>query len=191
MSDEQDTDLTQFDLSLKKKKKRVKPVDSSIPIEEKQQEQQEYDYTFLLDRLYRSLREQHPNLVSRKKTVIPVPVMIAMGSKKSMWVNFSTTLQIVHRPPEHLQSYIISELNSTCSIDSNSRLLIRGKFTSKHLQTVMQKYMTNYVACQMCHGSDTLLIKDTITRIYFMNCESCGSSRSVQPIKNGYTHGHS
>lgn len=194
MSEEQDADLAQFDLALKRKKKKVKSQlvlihEEKEPEQEQEQEQEEeHDYVMLLDRLYRLLREEHPNLVSRKKTVIPVPIIAGMGSKKSMWVNFASMLQTIHRPSEHVQAYMISELNSACSIDSNNRLLMRGKFNSKNIQSIMQKYITEYVACHMCRGSDTLLMKDVVTRIYFMNCEACGSSRSVPPIKNGYSH---
>lgn len=190
-----DSDLSQFDLSLKKKKKKKKTLDS-IDIDPQNDEKQsnsefddsEYDYTYLLDRIYSSLREKNPALFTRTKMVIPVPNMLAAGSKKSMWINYSQTLQIIHRQPEHLQAYVNSELNTQTSIDSNIRLIIRGKFSSKNIQSILQKYIVEYVTCKNCHCSETFLSKDPITRLYYMDCDVCGASKSVPNIKNGYNH---
>jgi translation initiation factor 2 subunit 2 len=41
-----------------------------------------------------------------------------------------------------------------------------------------------YVTCKTCKSHDTLLTKEN--RIFFMSCESCGSRRSVNPIKSGF-----
>lgn len=41
-----------------------------------------------------------------------------------------------------------------------------------------------YVTCKTCKSPDTLLTKEN--RIFFMSCESCGSRRSVNPIKSGF-----
>lgn len=189
---EQDSDLNQFDLSLKKKKKKKKTPDP-VPSQDDEKltsefDESEYDYTYLLDRIYSSLREKNPALFSRTKKIIPVPNVLSVGSKKSMWVNFSQTLQVLHRQPEHLQAYINSELNTQTSIDSNIRLIVRGKFSTKNVQSILQKYIIEYVTCKNCHSTETLLSKDPITRLYYMDCEICGSSKSVPNIKNGYNH---
>jgi len=188
-----DSDLSQFDLSLKKKKKKKKVIDS---VEEEKEEKKEssefddseYDYTYLLDRIYSSLREKNPALFTRTKMVIPVPNMLAAGSRKTMWVNYAQTLQVIHRQPEHLQAYVNSELNTLTSIDSNVRLIIRGKFSSKHIQSILQKYIQEYVTCKNCHCSETCMSKDPITRLYYIDCDVCGASKSVPNIKNGYKH---
>lgn len=189
-----DSDLSQFDLSLKKKKKKKKTSDliEDDHKDDKQDssefEDSEYDYIYLLDRIYSSLREKNPALFSRTKMVVPVPNILGAGSKKSMWINYAQTLQIIHRQPEHLQAYVNSELNTQTSIDSNIRLIIRGKFTSKNIQSILQKYIVEYVTCKNCHCSETILSKDPITRLYYMDCDVCGASKSVPNIKNGYNH---
>ena len=33
---------------------------------------------------------------------------------------------------------------------------------------------------------ETSLTRDSVTRLYFIQCESCGSRRSVAPIKTGF-----
>ena len=44
--------------------------------------------------------------------------------------------------------------------------------------------LVEYVTCKTCKSPDTLLTKEN--RIFFMACETCGSRRSVNPIKTGF-----
>ena len=41
-----------------------------------------------------------------------------------------------------------------------------------------------YVTCHTCRSPDTLLQKET--RLFFLQCETCGSRRSVASIKSGF-----
>lgn len=43
-----------------------------------------------------------------------------------------------------------------------------------------------YVSCSMCRNPETTLTRDSVTRLYFIQCESCNSRRSVAPIKTGF-----
>lgn len=47
-------------------------------------------------------------------------------------------------------------------------------------------YIVEYVTCHMCRNPETSLTRDSVTRLYFIQCESCGSRRSVAPIKTGF-----
>jgi translation initiation factor 2 subunit 2 len=38
----------------------------------------------------------------------------------------------------------------------------------------------------MCNNTDTLLTRDNITRLQFVECKICGSKRSVMSIKSGF-----
>lgn len=40
--------------------------------------------------------------------------------------------------------------------------------------------------CEMCKSLDTDLERDSDTRLFYMNCKSCGSSRTVTQIKAGH-----
>lgn len=42
----------------------------------------------------------------------------------------------------------------------------------------------DYVSCKTCKSADTILTKEN--RLFFVQCESCGSSRSVSAIKTGF-----
>jgi translation initiation factor 2 subunit 2 len=43
-----------------------------------------------------------------------------------------------------------------------------------------------YVMCNMCKSLETVLNRDDVSRLWFMNCKACGSRRSVPPIKAGF-----
>jgi len=179
----EEIDLSQFDLSLKKKKKK-KIVEK---INDKAEEYifEEYDYVYLLDRFFNELRDKHPSLVSRKRHIIPPPILQRAG-KKTMWTNFSTIVSVLKRPIDHIQSYISYEMSTECSVDGNSRLLIKGKFNSKNMETVLKKYIIEYVSCYLCKSHDTSIIKDPLTRVCFIKCDTCKSSRSVSQIKKPF-----
>ena len=173
-------ELEQFDLSLKKKKKkRNKNSENS---ENKDDNINDYDYVYLLDRIFSNLRENNPLLHSYKKLVIPPPQVIGLSSKKTMVCNFAEIVRIINRSIDHVQSYFIIELSTDCNIDSLNRIIIKGKFAQKHIESIFRKYITDYVVCNSCNKSDTNLIKDHLTRICFLKCNICKSTNSVQSL---------
>jgi translation initiation factor 2 subunit 2 len=42
------------------------------------------------------------------------------------------------------------------------------------------------VLCPGCKSVDTLLDKDSATRLMHLRCQQCGASRTVQAIKSGF-----
>ena len=92
----------------------------------------------------------------------------------------------MHRQPEHVQSFFLAEMGTDGSIDGNIRLVIKGRFQPKQVESLLKKYIVEYVTCHMCRNPETSLTRDSVTRLYFIQCESCGSRRSVAPIKTGF-----
>lgn len=72
------------------------------------------------------------------------------------------------------------------SVDSKGRFIIKGKYTSSSLESLIRKYIENYVQCPICKNFDTKLEKDSISRLMLLKCTSCGSNRSVTTIKSGF-----
>merc|ERR1712137_1385058 len=103
-----------------------------------------------------------------------------------MWANFLQACQAMRRQPQHLMSYVLTELATEGSLDGNQRLVMKGRFTPKHIESLLKKYINEYVTCHMCRVPDTTLTRDSMTRLFFLQCDSCGSRRSVAPIKAGY-----
>lgn len=146
----------------------------------------DFTYDELLDRVYKIMRDKNPALEigEKRKFVIQPPQLSRIGSKKTAFLNFVDICKMLKRTPKHLLSFLLAELGTSGSIDGNNQLIIKGKFQPKHLETVLRKYIKEYVTCHTCKSADTKLEKDT--RLNFLQCETCGSRCSVATIKSGY-----
>jgi translation initiation factor 2 subunit 2 len=83
-------------------------------------------------------------------------------------------------------SFVSAELGSEASLDGSMRLILKGRYVPKQAESLLKKYIMEYVTCHMCRNPDTSLTRDAVTRLYFLQCEACGSRRSVAPIKSGF-----
>jgi len=146
----------------------------------------EYSYEELLDQVVEKLYAQNPNLVEKKRTRIKPPVMQLLSSKKTLWVNFQEICSMMQRDPAHVYAFFMAELGTEGSIDGNQRLIIRGKYLGKYIESLLRKYVVEYVTCTMCRSANTLLNKDAQSRLFFIDCQDCGSNRSVASIRSGY-----
>lgn len=90
----------------------------------------------------------------------------------------------LHRQPKHLLDFLLAELGTSGSVDGNSQLIIKGRFQQKQIENVLRRYIKEYVTCHTCRSPDTILRKDT--RLFFLQCETCGSRCSVASIKSGF-----
>lgn len=144
----------------------------------------DYTYTDLLDRVVGILTSMNPE--EKKRRTMQPPKLQKLGTKKTLWINFQEICTILQRPPEHVFQFFMAELGTDGSIDGNQRLVIKGKYVPKYIESLLKKYIVEYVTCQMCRSPNTELTKDSSTRLQFCNCRDCGSSRSVAPIRSGY-----
>lgn len=69
-------------------------------------------------------------------------------------------------------------------MDGNQQLIIKGRFQPKQIENVLRRYIKEYVTCHTCRSPETVLQKDT--RLFFLQCDSCGSRCSVASIKSGF-----
>ncbi|CAN0417297.1 unnamed protein product, partial [Laminaria digitata] len=105
---------------------------------------------------------------------------------QTLWANFQDICQLMKRQPEHVFSFVVAELGTEGSIDGNQRLVLRGKYVPKYIESLLRKYIVEYVTCQMCRSPNTTLTRDPVSRLFFVHCQDCGSSRSVAPIRSGF-----
>lgn len=145
----------------------------------------EYTYRELLQRVFGILRQNNPDLAGEKRkfTIVP-PQITREGSKKTGFANITDLSRRMRRPVEHVTQFLLTELGTTGSSDASQRLTIKGRFQQLQIENVLRRYIVEYVTCKTCHSPDTLLTKEN--RLYFLKCESCGSSRSVTAIKSGF-----
>ena len=89
----------------------------------------------------------------------------------------------LHRDPKHLRAFFHVELGTSCSLDENGQLIVKGRFKEMNIKNVLSRYIKEYVKCT-CRSIDTFIIKEN--GISFLHCNLCHSKRSVQTIKNGF-----
>lgn len=197
VADQGETELD-MDFSMKKKKKKKKPVggedgqddiageDGVKSSQTWEDTDRDYTYDELLKRVFDIMREKNPDMVAgeKKRFVMKPPQVMRVGTKKSSFSNFAEICKMLHRQPKHLLAFLLAELGTSGSIDGNNQLIIKGRFQQKQIESVLRRYIKEYVTCHTCRSPETILQKDT--RLYFLQCETCGSRCSVASIKSGF-----
>lgn len=147
--------------------------------------ERDYTYEELVNRVFSILRQNNPDLAGEKRkfTIVP-PQINREGSKKTAFGNITDLCRRMRRPLEHVTAFILTELGTTGSSDGSQRLIIRGRYQQLQIENVLRKYIGEYVTCKTCRSPDTVLSKEN--RLFFLKCESCGSTRSVTAIKSGF-----
>jgi len=143
-------------------------------------------YEQLIDRAYSVLQDKYPHLVERKRPVLPLPKVERDGSKKVMWANFAQTAELLRREQEHLFAFVLAELSCDGSLDGQNRLIIKGRYSPRQMESVLKKYMIEFVLCHQCKNSESTLSRDVTTRLCSLTCTLCHSTRVVAPIRQGF-----
>jgi len=194
-------DVADFDFGVKQKKKGKKSkkvnLDELEDEDEKENEEcdstdpwtgsdRDYVYDELLQRVFGIMRDKNPEMVAgeKKKFVMRPPQVVRVGSKKTAFTNFTEIAKMLHRQPKHLLAFLFAELGTSGAIDGSNQLIMKGRFQQKHIESVLRRYIKEYVTCHTCRSPDTILNKET--RLFFLQCMTCHSSCSVQTIKTGF-----
>lgn len=146
-------------------------------------------YETLLSRFFTILKQNNPELAgdrSGPKFKIPPPVCQREGSKKTLFANVQDIATVLQRNPEHLIQFLFAELGTSGSIDGEKRLVLKGKFQPKQMESVLRRYIIEYVTCKTCKSMNTELKRESANRLHFLSCKACGSTRSVSSIKTGF-----
>lgn len=179
-----DAQLKEAGVKEEKQSQQLQSAEDYLSVNERGEK--DFTYEQLLSKFFTILRDNNPDLASDRtgqKYKIPPPSVIRDG-KKSIFANIKEISDRMHRPTEHVIQFLFAELGTSGSVDGSSRLVIKGRYMPKQLETVLRKYITEYVSCKTCKSINTKLSKEN--RIYFLECNSCGSRRSVASIKVGY-----
>jgi translation initiation factor 2 subunit 2 len=148
---------------------------------------QEYSYDFLLERITNLIKKHNPSMTDsvRGPIKIPPPIIAKAGTSRSAWTNFTDVCTALNRPTEHLFQFILSELGVEGSLGGESQFILKGRYNNKHVESVLKKYVHDYIQCLNCRGSNTVLKKDNSARLQVLACLACGAERTVAPIKSG------
>jgi len=201
---EEDLDLD-MDFSMAKKKKKSKKKELDDLFTEKEDDDKsddkenidensstwagsdrDYTYDELLKRVFEIILDKNPDMAAgrKPKLVMRPPQVLRVGTKKTSFANFIDIARTLHRMPKHLLDFLLAELGTSGSMDGNQQLIIKGRFQPKQIENVLRRYIKEYVTCHTCRSPETILQKDT--RLFFLQCESCGSRCSVASIKSGF-----
>ena len=177
-----------IDFSKVKRKKAANqgsaPVKSEVPVEDS-----DTQYGIMLNRIFELLKKNKGGVTDKQqKCIVKQPEVVREGAKKSCWVNFQDICDSLGRPSDHLSKFILMELGTEGSIARETQMILKGRYQEKQIESLLKKYITEYVMCQMCKSIDTTLTKDSSIRMFTMTCKRCGCTRSVQSIKEGYHH---
>mmetsp|Transcript_118464 Transcript_118464/g.204933 ORF Transcript_118464/g.204933 Transcript_118464/m.204933 type:complete len:212 (+) Transcript_118464:86-721(+) len=188
-----------FDFGEKKKKKSSKKKEKKEDKEDKEEKDEEggsatvewtrgplYEYEELLSRMYQIIEDKNPTLGTTKKYTLKPPQIVRSGSKKTGWVNFVEICEMMKRPVEHVTQFVLAEFGTEGSHAEGGQLILKGRFQPKHAESLLRKYIKEFVTCEMCKSANTQLQRDSSTRLYMVSCENCGASRSATSIKSGY-----
>ncbi len=168
----------------KKKKKDKKAAESETGVMDTV-DPDEDTYDSLLSRIYQIMGATHSaSELSLKR--LRRPKMAAIGTKRVGWVNFGETAETLNRTQEHLSSFIEAEFGTTISIDSKNCLIIKGRFSAEQIESVLKKYVEQYIKCKTCRSMETTLDKDLASRLPYLKCTVCLSTWFVSNIQKGF-----
>merc|ERR1712039_292345 len=145
-----------------------------------------YEYQELLTRLYQIIEDKNPSLGVASKYKLKPPQVVRVGSKKGSWVNFQEICEMMKRPPEHLTQFVLAEFGTEGSNTADGQLILKGRYQPKHIESLLRKYIKEFVTCEMCKSANTKLDRDSSTRLWMVGCSNCGASRTAISIKSGY-----
>ncbi|GAY32294.1 hypothetical protein CUMW_001670, partial [Citrus unshiu] len=140
----------------------------------------------LLNRLFSSLFENNPKLSRDKQRTAMSPALpkkkikIPKGTRKTAFVNFmdlcitydefGSVYYTMHRQPENVVTFLLSEMETSGSLDGQQHLVVKDRFASKYIDGILHKF----VICGCCKSPDTILTNGN--HLFFL----------IFPIKAGF-----
>ncbi|KAK3212804.1 hypothetical protein Dsin_017510 [Dipteronia sinensis] len=91
------------------------------------------DYVQHLSRVFDSLRENNPELVTGDRRE---------GSKKTVFVNFMDICKTMHRQPEHVMAFLLAEMGTSGCLDEQHRLLVKDRFAPNNFEGILRRYIS-------------------------------------------------
>merc|ERR1712129_262612 len=116
--------------------------------------------TELLDRIFGKITENNPTLISKESHSLPPPQTALHGSRKTGWGNFKKICDELNRKPEHVKLFFLTEMNTTGNMDGSNSFIIKGRLRPKQIESLLKKYIKEYVTCNNCRSPQTVMEKD-------------------------------
>ena len=134
------------------------------------------DYKELYDRA----RGQLPDKVFEQSRLEIPKIDSLVEGNKTFLVNVKDVLAVMNREVNHFLKFMAGELATSVTMEG-VRAVFAGKHARTTLQSLLERYVKEYVICGECGKPDTVLI--TETRILRKRCDACGASIAVKPLR--------
>ena len=106
-------------------------------------------------------------------------VSVEHRGNKTFVKNFREIAEYLRRSEKHLSKFMLKEVGIAGQLISN-QLVLNGIVRREILQKKLEKYIKEFVICDVCGNADTLLEKKG--RITFLRCEACGNRKIVREL---------
>ncbi|KAM3141228.1 hypothetical protein pb186bvf_006613 [Paramecium bursaria] len=139
-------------------------------------------YLVALQRITSLLQENNPQLAQQTNIQLDKPIVDKLGSKKTQWKNFENICNQMNRKPNHVCLYVQLELGTEGTF-IDKKLTLKGKFTGPNIESLIRKYLHEYVICGDCKSPNTKLEKEPESKLYKIECNQCKANKSVTSLK--------
>jgi translation initiation factor 2 subunit 2 len=131
------------------------------------------------DNLLKRARSQIPEVATKQERLELPRLRMSVIGMRTIIYNFKEIADALNRDPQHVVKFLTSEM-ATAATSQEGRVIFQGKFNADTLNTLLQRYMENFVVCPVCKRPDTKIVKER--RLSFMVCEACGAKSSVKNL---------
>lgn len=125
------------------------------------------DYAALLQRA----RDQiPPEVFDQPRFRVPEVDSFIQGTR-TVVRNYKDITDTLRRDPKHLLRYLAHELATAGELRS-PQAFFNGRFSSRALEELIEKYTDEFVVCPVCHRPDTEIRRED--RLLILVCSACG-----------------
>lgn len=143
---------------------------------------EDYSYKYMTSRLFKMLGKALDN----EKFILPLPILVREGTKKTIWTNFGETCSSINRDTSHVMKFFSSELVQPISTNPEQHLIVKMRLQQKQVENLLKHYIDIYVRCKSCKGHNTRLEYQQRHREHMVICDKCSAEIVVEKIKNGF-----
>ncbi|CAF5014339.1 unnamed protein product [Rotaria sp. Silwood1] len=144
-----------------------------------------YDYDRLLARCLERQKHDLSEMMSRCQTPITIPrADLIVGHSRSIlvnWKSYTRLFRALNRDAQLFQQYINQYYACQSSINQREQLTFNVRTTRTTFDNILKLFLNEYVTCLACQKAETHLIKST--GLWRIECQLCGSQRSVKRLK--------
>jgi translation initiation factor 2 subunit 2 len=133
------------------------------------------EYRKLLDRALTQL----PERTERKDRFVPPQAQSVVSGTQTRLLNLKEIVDRIRRDRNHFVKHIAKELATSGSFD-DSRVIFQGRFDNRTINSLLTRYIQEFVICPVCHQPDTRIVRKD--RYSFLQCDACGAQSPIRGI---------